>query len=243
MTAPPRSGFFLMVVGAFLGACTLGNPYALCYRDALQGRSAAELAWLEPVQGEPRLLEGPDPATLRGTAKGDGYAFLGSADFEAGALPDALLAAQAKRVHAALVTRTREPNGLASRTRYLVGFWGKARPGPLGVEYRDLSAAERASTGVAQGGVVVTAVVKDSPAGTGGLRPGDVVLSFDAEPVVSAEKLGALLTKRAGEATQLDVLRGSERRVVNVTLRGAHLAKGATSEDALPRLEGGQRPP
>lgn len=209
-----------MILGAVLGACAVGNPYALHYRDALQGRSAAEIGWLEPARGEPRLLEGADPAVLRDTAKGAGYAFLGSAVFEAGALPDALLVAQAERVHAALVTRTREPADVGPRTRYLVAFWGKARPGPLGLQYRDLSPVQREITGITQGGVVVTAVVRTSPADAGGLRKGDVVLSVDAEPVPRAEVFGALLAKRAGESVQLDVLRATERRVVNVTLRG-----------------------
>src|SRR5262249_58974927 len=70
----------------------------------------------------------------------------------------------------------------------------------LGVHAEDVSKENMASYGMREGrGVVVTEVVKDSPAEKAGLRKGDVIVGFNGEAVTSTRKL-----KRLGNETAPD---------------------------------------
>lgn len=64
-------------------------------------------------------------------------------------------------------------------------------------------------------GVVIASLEPDSPAAKAGLRPGDIVLALDGEPVTGADDLVRLLgAGRIGIATTLTVIAGNERKQV-----------------------------
>ncbi len=66
------------------------------------------------------------------------------------------------------------------------------------------------------GGLRVVAVTSDSHAG-GLLRPGDVIVAAEGKPVRSREDLrGVLAKRRVGDAIQLGIRRGAERRTVSI---------------------------
>lgn len=104
------------------------------------------------------------------------------------------------------------------------------RPAALGAALRD--AAQTAE------GPVVHALA-DGPAAQAGLRPGDVLLAIDGQPVPDVCRLRRLLMQRcAGDEVQLDYRRGGVCRRVRLTLADPRaLSAGA---DAAPA--GGLRP-
>jgi photosystem II stability/assembly factor-like uncharacterized protein len=70
------------------------------------------------------------------------------------------------------------------------------------------------------GGVIVTRMVEDGPAAKAGLQFDDLVTAIDGEPVT---QLGAILgkiarTKRAGDKVTLQIVRGTEKKELSVTL-------------------------
>jgi putative serine protease PepD len=68
-------------------------------------------------------------------------------------------------------------------------------------------------------GAVVGQVVPGSPADSAGLQPGDVVVSFDGQPVDSAEKLRSLIRRhKPGDRVQLTFVRGSTGHTVTAAL-------------------------
>src|SRR5439155_19797111 len=80
---------------------------------------------------------------------------------------------------------------------------GSASSGKLGIAVRPLSAEEKQSGDYA-GGVVVEEVA--GAAARAGIRPGDVIVSFNRTPVTSPEQLRELVAK-AGKTAALLVQR------------------------------------
>jgi serine protease Do len=91
----------------------------------------------------------------------------------------------------------------------------------MGISIQESMSAELAeSFGVPGGkGVVITEVTEDGPAARAGLKPGDVVTSFDGEPVIESYRL-RWLTARAspGKRVRLGVWRGGKALEVPLVL-------------------------
>jgi serine protease DegQ len=97
---------------------------------------------------------------------------------------------------------------------------GQVVRGWIGVEPRDLTLeiAQTLNLPVQQG-VLITGVLQDGPASSGGLRPGDVVVRIAGAPVVNtAQLLNAVAALRPQAVTVIDVQRGKEAVAVQVTV-------------------------
>ena len=89
---------------------------------------------------------------------------------------------------------------------------GHVERGYLGMALRELP------PGLGTGpGAVVAAVEPKSPAAEAGVRPGDVVLRFDGEPVTEPATLVLLLTRSpVGAEVPLDIVRDGTPRTITV---------------------------
>jgi S1-C subfamily serine protease len=68
-------------------------------------------------------------------------------------------------------------------------------------------------------GVAVAGIRSDGPAGEAGLREGDVIVAVEGEETPTVESLFARLRDfEPGDTVTLDIVRGTERRSVDVTL-------------------------
>ena len=99
---------------------------------------------------------------------------------------------------------------------------GRVRRGYLGIGTQQvpLPAALAQKAGVAQQTALLIATVEPgSPAETGGLLLGDLVLSINGQPVIDVEALRAQLGgDNLGQALAVKILRGGEPRDINVTV-------------------------
>ncbi|MGH2930237.1 MAG: S1C family serine protease, partial [Solirubrobacteraceae bacterium] len=95
----------------------------------------------------------------------------------------------------------------------------------IGVEAVTLTPALRDAYGlVASSGALVVRVVPGSPAGTAGLRPGDVVTAADGKPIEDAAQLhSAAAAAKPGDRVQLQVVRGSTTTTLGLVLSAAPL--------------------
>jgi S1-C subfamily serine protease len=93
--------------------------------------------------------------------------------------------------------------------RSYIGLAGQSVPIP-----RRLARAHQL---VAASGILVVSVETQSPALVAGLKDGDIIVSFDGQPVGGADELHRLLTfERIGVPAPLTVLRGVELRQIIV---------------------------
>jgi Do/DeqQ family serine protease len=97
---------------------------------------------------------------------------------------------------------------------------GRVTRGWIGVEPRDLPPeyAETFKLPIKEG-VLIAGVMKDGPAGRGGMRPGDVVLTIGSRPVANTmQLLNAVAALKPGSDTAIGVQRGTEQLQLKVTV-------------------------
>ncbi|MBS62785.1 DegQ family serine endoprotease [Salinisphaera sp.] len=97
---------------------------------------------------------------------------------------------------------------------------GSVTRGWLGVQIQDVDRELAESFRLKRPeGALVARVMPDSPAQAAGLQAGDVILSFNDQPVDSAASLPPLVgTVAPGESASVTVLRDGERETIEVTI-------------------------
>jgi Do/DeqQ family serine protease len=114
------------------------------------------------------------------------------------------------------------PANLVSRAAKDLVSTGSVRRPWLGAEGESVSEnlANRLGLGPARG-VLVQNVVDGSPAATAGLKVGDVILSFDGQPVADPAQLGDRLVSAAdklGRNVPMTIWRGGTQQTVSIAL-------------------------
>jgi membrane-associated protease RseP (regulator of RpoE activity) len=122
----------------------------------------------------------------------------------------------------------------------------------LGVHVIDLTEELRSHFGVAADrGVLVSRVSEGSPASKAGLRPGDLILTIQGEPVRSAGDLRRLIRgKESGSAINLETSRNGTRQTLFANLEEREMTlppppglgpgmilRGERSEEAMKKVE------
>ena len=88
----------------------------------------------------------------------------------------------------------------------------------LGIAGGNIDAEIARRFGVSEG-AVVGEVVPGGPAAKTGLRPQDIIVSFDGKKVVSMDELiVAIRLHKVGQTVKLEIVRGGQRQTLDVTL-------------------------
>jgi serine protease DegQ len=97
---------------------------------------------------------------------------------------------------------------------------GTARHAYIGIQPATLTPEIARLLGINRtSGVVVMQVATPSPAAEAGIRPGDIITSFNGQKTATAEELiAALRSTKPGDRVELTVLRGAETRQITVTV-------------------------
>ncbi|MEO7775200.1 MAG: trypsin-like peptidase domain-containing protein [Steroidobacteraceae bacterium] len=89
---------------------------------------------------------------------------------------------------------------------------GRVIRGWIGILPRDITATQAQQYGLAQGGVVVVNLYRDSPASSAGVELGDIVLTVDGRDVKNAQDAYAQIARhKPGEKVKLSMLRGADK--------------------------------
>ena len=94
------------------------------------------------------------------------------------------------------------------------------RGGWLGVHLQNLTDQLGEYFGVSDGeGVLVTEVVKDSPAEKADLQAGDVIVSYDGDDIDDVDELvEAVFESEIGEVVEIEVMRNKKRRTIRAEI-------------------------
>jgi S1-C subfamily serine protease len=97
---------------------------------------------------------------------------------------------------------------------------GKVRRGQLGVGIEPLTPEKAAKLGTKDSsGVVIGSVAQQSPAARAGLRPGDVIVAFQGEPVRDGNTLrNRIASTLPGTQVKLTIVRDGQERELDATL-------------------------
>jgi len=112
------------------------------------------------------------------------------------------------------------------------------KPGWLGVWLGGMSREARKTAGIKEGGVILSKVMKGSPAEKAGLKAGDVLITVNGKRIEDIEFLTTRLRKMgAGSSAQLMIARDGIQRIMKVRL-GAR-----PSEEEIKELVNPSSPP
>ena len=96
---------------------------------------------------------------------------------------------------------------------------GRLRRGYLGISSLSVALPERQRSGGSERGLLVTSIAPGSPADSGQLLVGDVILAIDETSAVRPDDLSAYLSAdRVGQRAALRVLRGASPVQLDVTI-------------------------
>jgi S1-C subfamily serine protease len=112
------------------------------------------------------------------------------------------------------------PSDIAWNTARGLLEHGRVKSGYIGIAGQRVELPEGQRADGPDEALLVIAITPDGPAAKAGVIVGDVILSFDGQPVTSADDLLDLLTgERIGKAAAIGILRGGTAQTITVTVR------------------------
>lgn len=94
-------------------------------------------------------------------------------------------------------------------------YWIRKTKIHFGAYYSDLTNQLRVSLQRNQG-VVITLIIKQTPAWDANLLPGDVIIRLNGRVVADAQEFTNLLTGNAGQSITLDIVRNGENKMITL---------------------------
>ena len=131
------------------------------------------------------------------------------------------------------------PSDLARNVAGQIIEFGRTRRGWLGVRIQTVTDEIAEGLGLdTVGGALVASVTPTGPAEDAGIRPGDVIVSFDDEPIEEMRELPRVVAETpVGSTVDVRVIRRGDERTVQVTLGELEVAEEEGLLAALPGTE------
>ncbi len=126
------------------------------------------------------------------------------------------------------------PIDVALRVKDQIVATGEARHARLGVTIQELNQELADSFRLeSPSGALVSSIAPNSAAQKAGLQPGDVILSFDGEPIEQSGDLAARVgMSKPGSEVTLQVMRGGKKQQVKAVLGEAQAEQTASASQA-----------
>ena len=124
------------------------------------------------------------------------------------------------------------PIDVAANVKDQLMQFGKVERGRIGVGIQEMNAQLAQSFGLERPqGALVTQVEEGGPAEKAGLKPGDVILSFNGKPLQSSNELPPMVAStKPGSKANVEVLRNGKRETIALTVGELKADKEAKAE-------------
>lgn len=132
------------------------------------------------------------------------------------------------------------PANMAKASMLQIIEHGEVRRGQIGIGIQNITPDLREALEIENGqlGVLVTNVLKDSPAEDAGLKSGDIILQVDGTNTQSTGQLRSRIgIKSIGDKVKLTVLRDGDKKTIKVKV-GEPQSVASTTKTLHPLLEG-----
>ena len=104
-----------------------------------------------------------------------------------------------------------------NRYDYLVTFWAKTKPPAMGIFFDDLPLSIRQEL-ERNKGLLITTVVKDSPAYNANVIPGDVAIEMNGIELTSKQQFLSLIMQNTGQKVVLKIIRKGQVKEIELQL-------------------------
>lgn len=125
------------------------------------------------------------------------------------------------------------PSALAQPVIQQLKEYGRTHRGWLGVKIQEVTEEAAESSGLSKStGALVVDVTKGSPADEAGIKPGDIILSFDGKSIKEMRQLPRLVAEtKIGKEVEVVIWRENEKEELDVTLGELKEEETAASTD------------
>ena len=114
------------------------------------------------------------------------------------------------------------PSNVARKIADALLAHGEVARGYLGVGMEELAGPRAKQLGVATGAVLVTKILTDEAADKAGLKPGDVILKFNGEPLQRFQAVRhfrhLIVDVEPGRTVELEILRNDKKSILTATV-------------------------
>jgi len=206
----------IAVICLILSGCA--NPYAKFYQDKTGGEDLTRSPRVILSSDKPEQFRGNDQDADDIRMHEDGFGLIGVSAFngpDTSAVDISKMLAQAEKVHAsAVLIYPPKYAGVGGGSlggsyyptyHYFASYWIKLKPPVFGVYVGELSAELKEKIG-SDKGVVVVAVIKNSPAASVDIVRGDVLRQIGEEEIIDKATLNKALSQYAGKKVTVKYL-------------------------------------
>lgn len=132
------------------------------------------------------------------------------------------------------------PANMAKQVMQQLIKHGSVERGLLGVQAQDISPELAEALGLdSVQGTVISAVTEGGSAQKAGIKPGDVIISIDGKPVISAAILrNTIGLKRVGDYAEIELIRDGRQKHFKIPIKKADSGRARTQ--AIPLLNGAE---
>jgi membrane-associated protease RseP (regulator of RpoE activity) len=196
--------------------CAVRNIFTVYYRDNLHGKTL-ESCNMIPFQGRPRIFEVSRPIDKEKKLLENKYACQGFSVFNKyGNMDQLIVHAQKIRAENVVIATSVNPTGWRVQqgtggttyaTETYASFWNKLKKPPrLGIYCNDLRDTDKKKAETNKG-VVVTIVIKNTPAYNNDIVIGDIILKVNGDKVIDSDNFIEKIKKIKGSEVELEIFR------------------------------------
>jgi len=205
----------LVLLGFSLLHSGCANPYTRNYHDMTSGKRVSDIPDIIPNSGAPRVFRGTDFHADDVGYLEDGYVPIGYSDFYGDDADESAALEQAKRLNAAFVVLY--SHDVDDRSEFGAKYWVKTKPRIFGAICVALPGTKKTEL-QHESGVLVFAVVRDTPASRAAIRRGDIITRIGTDDVPDVPSYKRLIDRYAGQEVSVEFVRAGQAHESTVTL-------------------------